>query len=231
MGCRTFSRPVLARIVLVLSCLALAAGPAVGRTYEGFTFGAKAGVSLNNPYAWGTDHPGNFLFAVSPGLKLFENRLVLEGDIGLSERLVRHESIPWWRERWDTDKDTLFRDRWISEEERDEYRFFYAYKGVLNLGAWSAFAGHMVYVRFIDSEEHVSHTRAYSTSAPDSMQYLSQEEFDVRSLWGFGSVVPVYGIARRFGRWSLHLQGASLVSLQALVGVSLNPVRRIGPHR
>jgi hypothetical protein len=215
-----------------MACLVMLAHvSAPGRTFEGFTVAAKAGLSLNNPLILDYYHPGTVLFAISPGIKLFENRLTLEGDVGISDRLMEHQGRDWMSTSWHARQDTLFRTARVTHEAADMYRFFYAYKGVLNVGSWSFFAGHMVFVRIMDVTESGTRFIEYTTSAVDSIRPQSSEPIANRYQWGNGIVVPVYGIARRFGRWSLHLQGASILSLQALVAVSLSPIRGIGPHR
>lgn len=232
MGFRSVLRTDFRLLFAIFPALsALSPGRAEARTFEGFTLGAKAGVSLNNPYVFEAYTPGTFLVAVSPGLRLFENRLVLEGDIGISEDLYEHQIVDWYREAWWSRRDTLYTRSWSTEDEHERYRFFYSYKGVLNAGSWSFFAGQAVYVRFHHTRERGSTNYSYTTSAVDSLHPISSGPIRSDYWWGNGLVVPVYGIARRFGRWSLHLQGASVFSLQAFVGVNLNPVRAIGPHR
>lgn len=214
---------------LGMSLLVLA--PVSARTFEGFTLGAKAGVSLNNPYIYGSYHPGKALFALSPGLKFFENRLVVEGDLGISEKLYEHEREDWYHTSWRRTRDTLFLTSIWNDQEENVYRFFYSYKGVLNFGAWSLFAGQMVLVEFEDVREEGEREVQYTTSSIDTLITKSSEPYSSRYQWGDGIVVPIYGVTRRFGRWFVQVQGSSFFSLQAFVGASLWPVRAIGPHR
>lgn len=223
-----FPCAVLVKILIAVS--ALIAG-AMGKTYEGFNLGAKVGLGLNNPYAFLLDDLGNAFVYLIPSINLFENRLSLELDLGVSDRLLDHQNYESGYTDYYPARDTLFRTTTTWRRRYDETQFIYAYKGTLNFRAWSVFAGSMVYVVITDSEMEGERVTDYAVGDLNSYRWQSQEPLHSRFIWGNGIVMPVYGVARRFDRFSLYLQGVSMVSLQAGLGFSLNPPRKIHAHR
>lgn len=223
-----FSCDVLGKILIAIS--ALVAG-AVGKTYEGFNLGAKVGLGVNNHYAFILDDLGNAFVYLTPSINLFENRLSLELDLGVSDQIFNHQNYESEYTDYFPARDTLFRTTTSWRRRYDETQFIYAYKGMLNFRSWSVFAGSMVYVVIADSEMEGERVTDFAVGDLKSYQAKSREPIRSKYIWGNGIVMPVYGVSRRFDRFSLYLQGVSMVSLQAGLGFSLNPPRKIHAHK
>jgi hypothetical protein len=221
--------PRFLRIVAIAALLACAAR---AKTYEGFNLSFKAAGGVNNPYIYFGERLGNAFVFVTPSLDFFENRFSMELDLGISNQVFRsefHESV---RTMYQPSRDTLYRSRYWYEDREDITQLLYAYKGVLNFDRWRLFAGSMVYVRVHEGTEKVEEYRSYATGGElDSFTSIETDEREYDYLWSWGTVFPVYGVVRRFGRWSLFLQGVSIVSLHAGASWSVFPPRGIAPHK
>lgn len=220
------------RLLGSLALAGLFAFSAQARTFEGFNLSFKTAGGVNNPYLFFHNRLGNAFVFVTPTLDLFENRLSLELDLGVSNKVFRSTSYESVRTTYRPMRDTLYRTSYWTDGREDITQFLYAYKGVLKINRWSLFAGSMVYVRVHEGTEKVEEYLGYATGGDlNSFTGLDTEEREYDFQWAWGTVYPVYGAARRFGRWALFVQGVSLVSVHAGLSWTLRPTRGMAPHK
>jgi hypothetical protein len=202
------------------------------KTLEGFNVNAGIVGSLNNPVFWITEDMGHGYVFVGPSVDLFENRLSLHLDLGVSDRIFFSRKDFWLRKAYRTTPDTLFETRDWAEFHQKVTQGYCAYKAALNFGAWSVFAGELIQFRIYRDVEEGNLEESYATAGNlDAFTVQSAKPYTSENIWESGLVFPIYGVARRFGRVSFWAQGVSLFSVQAGVGISLKPLGPIAPHR
>jgi hypothetical protein len=229
-----FLQPRMPRksLLLFLTALILLAHSARGNTFEGFDFSVKAFAGINNPAAYFHDELGNAFLFLGPGIHLFENRLSLETDLGLADKYLLRDRYDNDYDRYYVLRDTLFRATRQTTEIETNYQMLWSYRGVLNFQNWFFYAGELVYLRAVETKEDGRMVTEYSTTVTaDSLKPYRTSPVHLDGIWGYGSVIPVFGLGRRLGHWAFYLEGAGLISLHAGVGFSFNPPRNVGKHR
>lgn len=221
-----------ARFPLALTaCVFLSYTPVPGKTFERFNISAGAGGTLSDPGLWiGEDLGTGFVF-LGPGVDLFENRFSLQLDLGVSDAMFNSYSNEFGYTRYEPERDTLFRTESEYVYREDQTIGMVSYTGALNFDNWSFYAGSLVLMRLIEVERKGAEYRSFALGdSLDRFESLDQTPIEERFRLGTGSVLALYGAARRFGRISVFVQGVALVSLQAGVRVSLWPLGKVGSH-
>jgi hypothetical protein len=206
--------------------------PAGAKTLERINLSAGAGGTLSDPGIWIGKSLGYGFVFLGPGVDLFENRLSLQLDLGVSDAMFRSTTFGYDYSRYTPLRDTLFRTESEYTYRNDETQFTLSYTGALNFGSWSFYGGSMSLWTIVETERKGTDIRGYSTG--DSLERFhesSRAPFKEHSMFGYGNVMALYGAARRFDRVTVFVQGVALVSIQAGVRVSLYPLGKVAPHR
>jgi len=222
-------RSILSAVTLYSVLLSSAAH---ARTLERFNLSAGAGGGLNNPYAWFQDEMGNGFLFLGIGVDLFENRLSLQSDLGVSDKLLARYKYNGWYGDWETSRDTLYEYQTFYEVNEKGFRGFFTYQAVLNFTHWSWYAGNFVLFTSVEDKRSGTHYKSYALGSDlKAGHMLSNEDFSFDYYWGMMNVLPLYGVASRFGRVSIFAQGLGFAAVQAGVRVSLHPLGPVAPHK
>jgi hypothetical protein len=215
----------------LIACALLLCAPAGAKTLERFNLSAGAGGTLSVPNLWLGESLGNGFVFFGPGADLFENRLSVQLDFGVSNAVTQSSSFEYAYDRYEPLRDTLFRSEYQITYRDDETLGLISYTGALNFGRWSFYGGSLVLMRLIEVERTGTEYRSFALGdSLDGFERLDAKPIYERFRIGTGNVLALYGAARRFGRVSVFVQGVALISIQAGVRVALRPLGKVGSH-
>jgi hypothetical protein len=224
-------RPKTILPIALAACALSLYAPAAGKTLERFNLSAGAGGTLSDPGFWIGKELGTGFVFLGPGVDLFENRFSLQLDLGVSDAMFNSYTDEYLFSRYQPERDTLFLTESEYAYREDETIGMVSYTGALNFDNWSFYAGSLVLMRLIEVERTGTEYRSFALGdSLDRFESLDQKPIEERFRLGNGSVLALYGAARRFGRISVFIQGVAMVSLQAGIRVSLRPLGKVGPH-